>query len=212
MSQQLVLGGVVGPVFFVVLFLIEGATRRGYDALRQPVSTLALGHGGWMQRISFVLTGALTLGFSSSLLAESIGPSGLRWVAALLVLYSVGLVGAGVFVTDPIGGYPPGTEMPSQPSVTGSLHGLFSLLVFLPLFFACIVAAAAYASAESFGLAVYSAGSGVAFGTGFVLFGRAMSSSGDLGRVAGLVQRTTITIGWVWIVVFALHVLWTAGV
>ncbi len=62
-SQLLILGGAVGPPFFVALFLIEGATRRGYDSLRQPVSALASGDGGWMQRTGFVVTGALTLGF-----------------------------------------------------------------------------------------------------------------------------------------------------
>jgi len=206
-SRPLLLAGVIGPAFFVVLFLIEGAARRGYDALRQPVSALALGQGGWTQKAGFVVTGALMLGFVVGLWAAPAGVSGMRWVAGILALFSIGLIGSGVFVTDPIGGYPPGTPAPSQPSVTGLLHGLFSLLVFVPLFVACLVAAALDASAGAPGWAAYSAVSGILFGTGFVVFGRAMSSSGRLARVAGLLQRATIITGWTWIVVLALHVL-----
>jgi Protein of unknown function (DUF998) len=204
-SQLLILGGAIGPVFFVVVFLIEGATRHGYGALRQPVSALALGHGGWMQRASFIVTGALTLGFVAGLWVAPTDLGGMRWIASLLGVYSVGLIGSGVFVTDPVGGYPPGIPAPSQPSVTGLLHGLFSLLVFLSLFVACLVAAGLFAWAGAVGWAAYSALTALAFGTGFVLFGRAMSSFGRLGRIAGLLQRTTIVIGWAWIVVLALQ-------
>jgi Protein of unknown function (DUF998) len=209
--KLLILGGVIGPAFFVILFLIEGATRRGYDVLRQPVSALALGDGGWLQQAGFVVAGVLTLGFVVSLWVAPGSPDGMRWVTGLLGLYSVGLIGAGVFVTDPVGGYPPGAPVPSQPSVTGLLHGLFSLLVFVPLCAACLVSAAVFAWAGVAGWAVYSALSGLAVGAGFVAFGRAMSSAGQLGRVAGLLQRATIVTGWAWIVVLAIHMLGAAG-
>jgi Protein of unknown function (DUF998) len=207
----MIVGGAVGPSFFVALFLIEGATRHGYDSLRQPVSALALGDGGWVQRTGFVVAGALSLGFAATLWMAPTSLVGMRWVAFLLGLYSVGLVGSGVFVTDPVGGYPPGTPVPSQPSVTGLLHGLFSLLVFVPLFAACLAAAGLYAGAGLAAWSAYSALSGLAFGTGFVLFGKAMSSSGRLGRIAGLLQRATIVIGWAWIAVLALHLLRAAS-
>jgi hypothetical protein len=35
--------GVIGPVLFIILFLIEGATRADYSPLRQPVSSLSIG-------------------------------------------------------------------------------------------------------------------------------------------------------------------------
>ncbi len=206
-SQLLILAGAVGPSFFIALFLIEGATRRGYDSLRQPVSALALGDRGWIQRAGFIVTGALTLGFAAALWVAPTSPVGMQSVAFLLGLYSVGLVGSGVFVTDPIGGYPPGAPVPPQPSLTGLLHGLFSLLVFLPLFAACLVAGGLFAWAGLAAWAAYSALSGLAFGAGFVFFGRSMSSPGRLGRIAGLLQRATIVTGWAWIVVLALHYL-----
>jgi hypothetical membrane protein len=38
--------GVIGPLLFIAVFLIEGATRPGYSAWRNLVSQLATGPGG----------------------------------------------------------------------------------------------------------------------------------------------------------------------
>ena len=38
--------GVVGPLLFIIVFLIEGATRPGYNAWRTDVSYLALSNQG----------------------------------------------------------------------------------------------------------------------------------------------------------------------
>ena len=51
--------GVVGPPLFVATFLIEGATRRGYDPVRLQVSYLSLGDQGWIQIANFCVSGGL---------------------------------------------------------------------------------------------------------------------------------------------------------
>jgi hypothetical protein len=51
--------GAFGPLLFIVVFLIEGATRADYSALRQPISSLSIGELGWMQRMNFLITGLL---------------------------------------------------------------------------------------------------------------------------------------------------------
>jgi hypothetical protein len=56
--------GVVGPLLFVATFLIEGATRRGYDPVRLQVSYLSLGDQGWMQIANFCLSGGLAIFFA----------------------------------------------------------------------------------------------------------------------------------------------------
>lgn len=59
-AQRLLLGcGLAGPVLFIGTFLIEGATRPGYDAWRQAVSALGLGPGGGVQRADFIVFGLL---------------------------------------------------------------------------------------------------------------------------------------------------------
>src|SRR4051794_21435385 len=64
--RLLTCGAVAGPLF-VVVFLAEGATRAGYDPLRHPVSSLALGDGGWMQTVNFLVAGSLSLAFAVGL-------------------------------------------------------------------------------------------------------------------------------------------------
>jgi hypothetical protein len=57
-TRTLLVCGVVGGPLFVAVFLVEGATRAGYDSLRHPFSSLALGDSGWMQIANFVVAGA----------------------------------------------------------------------------------------------------------------------------------------------------------
>ncbi len=56
--------GVVGPILFVGSFLIEGATRRGYDPVRLQVSYLSVGDQGWIQIANFCVSGVLAIFFA----------------------------------------------------------------------------------------------------------------------------------------------------
>jgi len=64
LARVLLACGAIGPPLFVVVFLIEGATRPGYSPLRHPVSSLEIGASGWTQRTNFVITGLLILAFA----------------------------------------------------------------------------------------------------------------------------------------------------
>src|SRR3569832_596159 len=87
-------GVVVGPLFIIV-FLIEGMLRKGYQPLRQPVSALAMGPRGWVQRANFFVAGSLAFAYALGLFFVSQG------TASLIVgLMAIGVIGAGVFVTD----------------------------------------------------------------------------------------------------------------
>jgi Protein of unknown function (DUF998) len=56
--------GTLWSVLFTAVYLVEGATRPGYDAWRQAISTLSLGPGGWIQQANFVTLGVVTLGLA----------------------------------------------------------------------------------------------------------------------------------------------------
>ena len=45
-TKTLLACGVIGGPLFVATFLVEDATRAGYDLLRHPVSSVALGDSG----------------------------------------------------------------------------------------------------------------------------------------------------------------------
>ena len=95
----------------MIVFLIEGATRPGYGARRHYVSQLSLGEGGWMQIANFLLCGLLSLCFALGLRRTLQGSTGATWGPLLLAVFGLGLIVAGIFVTDPALGYPPGAPL-----------------------------------------------------------------------------------------------------
>src|SRR5512138_1322849 len=103
--------GVIGPILFITVFLIEGANRPNYSPLRHPVSSLSYGDWGWMQRTNFVITGLLLFAFTIGLRRVLRSLKGSVWGPRLIGLASIGLIGAGFFVADPLNGYPPGTPL-----------------------------------------------------------------------------------------------------
>ncbi len=133
-TKTLLACGVIGGPLFVVAFVVEGATRAGYDPLRHPVSSLALGGSGWTQVANFIVAGLLMLAFAVGLRRALRPPGGSTWGPLLVGVWAVALLGAGVFVTDPVSGYPPGApDRLSGYSWHGALHDLFSLPGFVAL-------------------------------------------------------------------------------
>ena len=112
-------GAAAGPLF-VLAFLVIGAVRASYNPLRHPVSSLALGDYGWLQSANFIVTGLLTLAFALGLRRATRFGAGSTWGPVLVGVYAVGLVGAGIFATDPFSGYPreppPGASTPCRAS------------------------------------------------------------------------------------------------
>jgi hypothetical protein len=199
MTDRLVSCGLVAGPLFVVAFLVQGALKgSGYDALRHPVSSLALGPNGWVQTATFLVTGLLTVAF-----AIGIWRSGLRAGGFLIGVWGVGLVGAGLFVTDPVSGFPVGTPPIIDYTTIGAVHDGFSL----PGFFALAAAQVVLSRGRGWKWLTYSLLSATAYLVCFLLAGSGFSQTASLVDVAGLFQRLTVTIGWVWTVLLALRVL-----
>ncbi|MDB5188283.1 MAG: hypothetical protein JWO50_803 [Candidatus Kaiserbacteria bacterium] len=196
--------GVLAGSLFIIVFLIEGMLRTGYQPLRQPVSALAMGSRGWVQRINFIITGALMLPFSIGLSVSLRAYGGSFWAPVLVGIYALGLIGAGVFVTDITGMPKTNPGMPKR-AVSGVLHDICSLFVFIPLFLAFFVFQQLFVEAGMYGWAIYSATSGLLFGLGFLLFARSFATEGALAPVGGLIQRITIATGWLWLSLVAAH-------
>jgi hypothetical protein len=156
--------GVIGPILFVATFLVEGATRQDYDPARVFVSQLSLGDLGWLQIANFVVSGSLIALFAIGLHAALLSGSESRWGPILVAAVGLGLVVAGVFVTDPALGYPPGTSsgLTPQPSWHGSIHLLGALLVFGGLPIACFLFSRRFRASGDGTWATYSAVSGIA--------------------------------------------------
>jgi hypothetical membrane protein len=207
-TKTLLACGVIAGPLFVLVFVVEGATRADYDPLRHPVSSLALGYWGWTQIANFVVAGLLTLAFAIGLRRVLRPGKGSTWGPLLVGVWAVGLLGAGVFVTDPVSGYPPGTPgRLSGYSWHGALHDLFSLSAFVALSAACFVFGRRFAARGERGWATYSAVTGVIFMGAFILSSAGFGQAEGLVDLAGLFQRVVVAVGFGWLTLLAVRFL-----
>ena len=213
-QTRLIYGAIAGPLFTVVWFL-HGFIRDDYDPMRHAVSSLSVGDLGWIQVINFIVTGALILAFWVELRRMLQGPSGSVWGPRLIALLGIGLIGSGIFVTDPLNGYPPGTPIiPTERTPHGILHDLFGIPFFLGLPIACFVFARYFTRKSEHGWACYSRLSG--FGMFAVFFVarlgfRLIPDYPTLAANFGLLQRITIIIGFAWLTMLAVYMLRTSS-
>lgn len=122
-TRVLLRGGALAAPLFLALWALQAFTRDGFRPTFHPVSLLSLGDQGWMQITTFIVTGLLVIG-SGVGLGRSLGSGRLiRWASALVVLMGVGLILAGVFVTDAGAGFPAGAPQGApQMSWHGAVH------------------------------------------------------------------------------------------
>lgn len=197
--------GAIGPLLFIVVFLIEGATRADYSAFRQPISSLSIGELGWMQRMNFLITGLLLIAFAFGLRQTT---RSMLWGPVLIGLVGIGLMGAGLFVADPFNGYPPGTPLvPIVRSTHGIIHDFFGVPVFFGLPIACLVFRRRFAREGERGWAIYSVLTGIGMLAFFVLTSIGLNQVPGLVDIAGLLQRFTLCLGLTWITLLALRYL-----
>jgi hypothetical protein len=175
-------GAIAGPLF-TAAWAAEGATRAHYHPLRHPVSSLELGDLGWTQQANFLVAGGLTLAFAIGLRRALRPLGGSTWGPLLVGAHAVGLLGAGIFVTDPVSGYPSGTpdHLEAYGSTHAALHDLFSVGTFIGLPIACLVFARRFAGWGQRGWALYSAATGVVFAVAFVLTRHGLQPGRDAG-------------------------------
>jgi hypothetical protein len=197
--KKLLLAGLIGPVLFIVTFLVEGATRQGYNPWLMFVSQLSTGPGGWVQIANFLVFGALMLAFALGLRLAIAGTRGSIGAPVLLGLFAIAMLVAGIFTTDPGLGYPVGA--PPAHTLHGTIHGFAGLAVFTLLPAACFVMAWHFAVAEhSASWTAYSIGVAVAL---IVLFFGGFAVGQVPGAPTGLYQRIAIITGWTWIAMVA---------
>ena len=177
--------GTVGGLLFTAAYLVEGATRAGYDGLAEPISALSLGPGGWMQRLNFagfgVLLAASALGWRAVLGG---GPGSVAY-PLLRGIAGVGLVMDGLLSQDPEPGYPPGARA-VPPSLHGQLHTLFAMVTIIALAASCLVLARRFAAEPLWRRwAAFAVATGVATVVCIAAFG----AMGGHGGTAGLFER-----------------------
>lgn len=214
LATEIACGAVAGPPF-VSSFTASGAGRVGYDWRRHAVSSLADGRAGWSQRANFALTGALYCILGHGLARCPKRTAVPRVVPALIFGVGGGLVGSGLFVTDPVAGFPPapgehddaGRTRSIAPTRTGRLHNLCAIPIFPGIPVTASICATAAARKGECRWASYSAGSAIAMTSAFGLFGAAFGGAPRLAGLGGVFQRMSIVAGFGWLSALSLRTL-----
>lgn len=183
--------GAVSAVTFIVVFLLDGWTRRAYSSIRHPVSALALGQRGWVQTANFIICG---IGIAVG--AAGILVSGVSFLlGAILGIFGLSLILSGIFRMDPMLSYPEGAPagIPHEHSRHHALHDSAGAGVFLSLPAAAMVAA--FVLPDPF-WQVISGTMAIYLIVCFVLFDKAWTNA---SACLGLVQRAFIIPGWIWL-------------
>lgn len=154
-SRVLLVGGAVATPLLVILWAVQASTRSGFRASFHPMSLLSLGESGWIQILNFVMTGALIIGGGVGLGRVLEAGRLTRWASALIVAMGVGLVMAGVFVTDAGAGFPAGApEGAPEMSWHGAVHEVGFVLTQLSFLAAGVVLAVRFGRSHQRGWAV----------------------------------------------------------
>jgi hypothetical protein len=209
-ARLLLACGAIGPLLFILVFLAEDLTRPGYSPWRNFVSALSLSNQGWEQIANFLICGVLAFCFAFGLHQEFRTGPGRIWGPLLLGTFGLSLIVAGLFVTDPAQGYPPGVA--STQTLHGIIHGTNAPIAFGSLTAAIFVMARRFLRDpvwRKWGM--YSLFTGLLCIICFVasLTAAVLDENGVLPNApAGLFERISIIGGWAWISLLALWLLW----
>jgi hypothetical protein len=155
-SRSLLAGAVVAAPLLVLLWAVQAVGRDGFRPTYHPMSLLSLGEWGWVQIANFVVVGVLVLGGGIALGRTLEFGRLAGWAGGFIMLFGVGLIVSGVFVTDAGAGFPAGApEGAPVMSWHGALHQVGFVLSQFAFLGASLTLAAGFAKA---GRTVWAAG------------------------------------------------------
>jgi hypothetical protein len=93
--------GFAGTLLFPLIYTIEGATRPGYEAMRDTISSLSFGPTGWMQQLNFALCGVSVLVMAFAWRQIFAGGVCATWYPIMRGFEGLGLIAIAIFTLDP---------------------------------------------------------------------------------------------------------------
>lgn len=126
--------GIIAPILFVVVFMIDGFLKPGYSAYSEAISYLEVGAYGWIQQANFILFGLLLSAFLIGYMQRTRPILGQIWLytaSMFLFLSDLGWVMAGLFIPNPY--------LAPQFVWPAVLHQIAFNAVFLPLAIAWLI-------------------------------------------------------------------------
>lgn len=199
-------GVIAGPVY-IVLGVFQMFVRPGFDPARHDLSLMSNGELGWIQITNFLLVGVMTILSAFGIRSVLRDSQGGTWGPLLLGVYGLGLIGAGIFVADPMNGFPLGT--PEGSPVTMSSHGFLHFLSggigFLAFIAACFVFAKRFSHFNQRGWAVFSGFTGLFFFAAFGGIGVGSQAGGGILTFVTLSFTAAVILAWIWLSALSTH-------
>ena len=198
-TKLLALAGMIGPVWFVTLVIVQGALQPDYSHVARPISALAAWPAGWLQNLNFFvfapLMAAFVLGLHGAIRPTRYGLLGIL----LLLVSSVGIFLAGIFPWVSVNGVPTET----------SQHVVAAILTFVGAGTGLVVVSRRMGADHRWrDLAPYVLSSGIIMLALFaVLAGFAIDEGAALHGWVGLLQRAVVLVWMACTLVMAARVL-----
>jgi hypothetical protein len=143
--RLLLAGGLLAGPVFMGSTLTQAATRDGFDMRRHAASLLSNGDLGWIQALTFALTGIAVTAAARGIGRTTPHTASGRWVGRLLTVFGVSFLSAAIFPADPTMGFPVGTPDGVGPiTATGAAHMASGMVGF----FAVILASSLLARSQ----------------------------------------------------------------
>lgn len=195
--RTLALAGIIAPLVFIPLVILQGFLIPEYSHVRLPISALAAWPTGWIQDLNFYILGALILAFGLAL-HRGVQPTRRGIVGVVLFAISgIGIIIAGLFPWKMIDGVP--TETP--------LHVVGAVSAFAASGVGFVVFASRMREDPRWrGLAAYTRGTGIVLLLLFVALGFfAVDDGTPLHPWAGLIQRILAAVWFTCMIVLAVR-------
>ena len=204
-NKSLLNGSILAGPIYIIVGIAQILTREGFDITRHPLSFMSLGDQGWIQITNFIVTGLLVIAGAIGLRRAAQADKRLKRGALLIGIYGLGVLGGGIFVTDPALGFPPGTPdtYPEAMSWHGLLHFVFGQIGFLALIIANFVYARYFATNQLRGWAMFSALTGGIFL--FAIVATVATAGGEGAVWALLALYAAVILAWIWLTALSYH-------
>jgi hypothetical protein len=172
--------GVAGTALFPIIYVLEGATRPGYDAWRQTISALTMGPGGWIQQLDFALCGVSVLWMAFVWRKILTGGVCATWYPIIRGIEGLGLIAIAILTRDP-------------------LHTVFLVVIVNAMCLGLFVIARRFWKQPLWrGWATFSVACGLWPMVVMPIFGVALNTHGVLSGYTGLFERLATNADTIW--------------